>query len=132
MRQLSQAQVQAKTPDYYTEVATHEHTFVVDEPVSAGGQDAGPGPYDYLLVSLGACTSITLRMYAARKGWALTDLKVGLQLLKDEEGKTHIKRQLHTSAPLDDEQWQKLLDIAGKTPVTRTLIQGVTITTERV
>ena len=131
MKQLADANVTAKDPNYYTEVATNGHTFVVDEPASAGGQDAGPGPYDYLLVSLGSCTSITLRMYAARKGWNLTDLKVGLQLLKDEEGKTHIKRQIHTSAPLDDDQWQKLIDIAGKTPVSRTLLQGATITTER-
>lgn len=131
MRQLADAITLAKTPDYYTEVLTDGQTFIADEPESAGGQHAGPSPYDYLLTSLGACTSITLRMYAARKGWQLTDLKVELQLLKDDEGKTHINRQLHTSAPLDDEQWQKLIDIAGKTPVTRTLLQGVTITTER-
>lgn len=95
----------------------------------AGGRDTGPAPYDYLLASLGACTAITLQMYAERKRWDLGDLCVELTLFKDREGETRIERVLHVSAELDDAQWQRLLDIADKTPVTKTLLAGMAITT---
>lgn len=107
------------------------HALVADEPTTAGGQDAGPSPYDYILAGLGACTAMTLRMYAERKGWALGEVSVELTLGKDENGVTVIERELSCSATLDDAQWERLLDIAGKTPVTRTLMAGSTIATRR-
>jgi len=102
-----------------------------DEPVSAGGRNAGPGPYNLLLASLGACTSITLKMYADRKGWSIGALKISLTLSKDTDGNTFIDRTLASDARLDGEQWLKLLEIASKTPVTKTLLAGASITTRR-
>lgn len=131
MQALSKATIVAQAANYHTEVRTANHCFTVDEPQSAGGGNLGPSPYDHLLASLGACTSITLRMYAARKGWELSDLNISLDMQRDACGRIHITRHLYSSAALDDEQWQRLIDIAAKTPVTRTLAQGAIITTER-
>ncbi|MGH8196581.1 MAG: OsmC family protein [Steroidobacteraceae bacterium] len=84
-----------------------------------------------LLASLGSCTAITLRMYADRKGWNIGALKVSLTLSLDAEGRTLIERTLDSNARLDGEQRLKLLDIASKTPVTKTLLAGASITTRR-
>jgi putative redox protein len=70
-------------------------------------------------------------MYAERKGWDLGELRVELVLLKNHEGDTRIERTLRTDAALSDEQWERLLDIAGKTPVTKTIQAGAPITTQR-
>lgn len=131
MKAISTAQVQSAGPQYRHRIRTGAHELVADEPVAAGGQDAGPAPYDYLLAGLGACTAITLRMYAEKKGWELGELRVELTLLKNREGDTHIERVLHSDDALSDEQWQRLLEVAGKTPVTRTLLEGATIDTRR-
>lgn len=121
----------ADAAPYRNDIAVGRHRLVADEPVSAGGQDAGPAPYGYLLAGLGACTVMTLTMYAARKGWALGDIDLDLRLLKDAEGATHIERDLRCSAALSDEQWARLLEICDKTPVTRTLMAGAAIRTRR-
>ncbi|CAG9168643.1 OsmC family protein [Cupriavidus respiraculi] len=131
MKAVSQASVRAAGPNYRHEVTTGAHRLIADEPAHAGGQDAGAAPYDLVLAGLGACTAITLRMYAERKGWDLGDLRVDLTLLKDRDGNARIDRVLATSAPLSDEQWERLLDIAGKTPVTKTLQAGTPIGTTR-
>ena len=131
MKAVSQASVRAAGPNYRHEVTTGTHTLVADEPAHAGGQDAGAAPYDLVLAGLGACTAITLRMYAERKGWDLGDLRVDLTLLKDREGNARIERVLTSSAALSEEQWERLLDIAGKTPVTKTLQAGAPISTTR-
>jgi putative redox protein len=131
MKPVSQASVRSAGPNYRHEVTTGKHRLVADEPPHAGGQDAGPAPYDLVLAGLGACTAITLRMYADKKGWDLGDFRVDLTLLKDHEGGTRIERLLHSSAALSDEQWSRLIDIAGKTPVTKTLQAGAPITTTR-
>lgn len=131
MKVISTATSQSAATPYRTAIQTGAHALTADEPRTAGGEDAGPAPYDLLLASLGACTSITLRMYAERKGWDLGDLRVELSLLKDREGHARIERVLHSSAPLDDTQWQRLLEIAGKTPVTLTIQAGAPITTQR-
>lgn len=131
MKAIANVQVRSADIAYRQDMTTAGHTLVADEPKNAGGQDAGPAPYDYLLASLGACTAITLQMYAERKGWDLGDLHVELTLFKNREGETRIDRVLHVSTELDEAQWQRLLDIASKTPVTRTLQAGVTITTTR-
>lgn len=111
---------------YRTEIEVGGHTIVADEPAALGGQGVGPAPYDLLLASLGACTAITLRMYADRKGWPLETLEVGLRLHGAEERR--IARTL-TIAGLDDEQKARLADIAERTPVTLTLKNGLPIDT---
>ena len=131
MKSIAQALVRSTPHDYAHEVTTSGFRLVADEPLAAGGQNAGPAPYDYLLSGLGACTAITLRMYAQRKGWDLGEFSVELKLLKDREGHTAIERVLHSTATLSDEAWQRLLEIAAKTPVTLTLLRGAAITTTR-
>jgi putative redox protein len=111
------------------QIVSGHHRLTADEPTARGGGDSGPEPYELLLASLGACTSITLRMYAGRKGWELGKITVGLRYTAGDEQKAHIDRRLSFSKPLNEEQTQRLLEIAGKTPVTRTLMAGVTIET---
>jgi len=114
---------------YAQAIRAGHHHLTADEPTSNGGTDAGPAPYALLLSALGACTSITLRMYAGRKGWALGAIGVRLRMLKSHDGRDRIEREIHFTAPLSDEQRARLSEIAGKTPVTRTISAGVPITT---
>ena len=117
------------TKDYAQEIRSGGHQLTADEPIRAGGADTGPTPYGLLLASLGACTSITLRMYAQRKGWELGQIRVSLRHFK--EGETErIERDIRFSAGLDDEQRQRLQEIVEKTPVTKTLKAGVSIATK--
>ncbi|HEX2812509.1 MAG TPA: OsmC family protein [Sphingopyxis sp.] len=111
---------------YRTEIEVGGRPLVADEPPALGGQGAGFAPYDLLLASLGACTAITLRMYADRKGWPLETLEVGLRLHGVEDRR--IARTL-TIAGLDEEQKARLADIAERTPVTLTLKNGLPIDT---
>lgn len=131
MKSISTAAVKSTDTHYKHLIQTGTHDLLADEPEHAGGKDAGPAPYDYILAGLGACTAITLRMYAEKKGWELGELTVGLNLLKDHDGNTFIERTLHITGTLDDEQWERILDIASKTPVTKTLANGAQISTQR-
>ena len=103
------------------------HHLTADEPVAAGGSDAGPAPYDLLLASLGACSAITLRMYAGRKEWELGRITVGLRFTRAADGAERIDRRFSFSKPLNAEQKARLLEIAGKTPVTKSLLRGIPI-----
>ena len=131
MKRIASAVVTRIGPDYAQSIATGGFELISDEPVSAGGRNAGPAPYGLVLAGLGSCTAITLKMYADRKGWNIGTLKVSLTLEKDADGKNLITRTLSTDAALDDTQWDKLIEIAGKTPVTKTLQAGATITAAR-
>ena len=113
---------------YAQQIVTGHHRLTSDEPVAQGGGDTGPGPYELLLGGLGACTSITLRMYANRKGWELGKITVGMRYARRDDGE-HIDRRLSFSKPLSEEQKSRLLEIAAKTPVTLTLQRGVAIDT---
>ncbi|HET6909944.1 MAG TPA: OsmC family protein [Mycobacteriales bacterium] len=113
---------------YPVEIAAGHHHLTADEPESNGGTDTGASPYGLLLSGLAACTLITLRMYAQRKEWAVSQLRVAIDMT-DDEGNQHIERRLHIDGALDDEQRSRLLDIAERTPVTKTLKRGVEITT---
>jgi putative redox protein len=106
------------------------HTIVADEPPSNGGGDAGPPPFGLLLGSLAACTSITLRMYADRKGWSLGTVNVDARIFRNADGAgLQIERVVRTSAPLSEEQKRRLAEIADKTPVTRAISGGTPIAT---
>ena len=117
---------------YRTEIQAGKHMLLADEPTSAGGTDTGPDPYALLLASLGACTSITLRMYADHKQWPLENIVVRLSHRKIHAkdcaaceattGKIDlIRREIELSGPLDTTQRKRLLEIADKCPVHRTL-----------
>ncbi|MBK7150588.1 MAG: OsmC family protein [Sandaracinaceae bacterium] len=129
MKAIATAGVTSSSVAYRQDIRTGNHTLVADEPPDHGGQDAGPAPYDLLLAALGSCTAITLEMYAAKKGWRLGQLRVDLTFFKNREGESRIERVLHVTEPLDEEQWARLIDVAGKTPVTKTLLSGTPITT---
>jgi putative redox protein len=137
----AEGQVVTQTQDEYrTEMRAGTHSLVADEPESVGGSDAGPTPYDYLLAGLGSCTGMTLRMYADRKDWPLEEATVHLTHEKvhaedcdhceTEEGKVdHIKREIELSGDLSTEQRQRLLEIANKCPVHRTLHSEIDVET---
>jgi putative redox protein len=131
VKRIASAVVTRIGPDYAQSIETGGFEFRSDEPVSAGGGNAGPAPYGLVLAGLGSCTAITLKMYADRKGWNLGTLQVSLTLEKDADGNSRITRLLSTDVALDDAQWERLIEIAGKTPVTKTLQAGATITAAR-
>ena len=119
-------------------VVAGEHELRVDEPKSLGGGGEGPTPYDLLLAALGACTSMTLQIYAKRKGWPLFGVVVTLSQdrvhVKDCEDCTtaegyisEIKREIFLQGPLTDEQRQKLLEIASRCPVHKMLTNEIKV-----
>ena len=130
--------VRGDTRSFKQEIVAGKHRLLADEPVSAGGDDAGPDPYDYLLVALGVCTSMTVGLYARRKNLPLQAIKASLWhsriYAKDcEECETkdgmldRIDVEIELTGPLSTEQHGKLMEIAAKCPVHRTLTSDVNI-----
>lgn len=122
------------------QITVGRHQLVGDEPADQGGGDAGPNPYDFLLAALGTCTSMTVSLYARRKGWPLEGVRVQLVHSKvhvldcasceTKDGKLdRIDRDLELQGPLSDEQRSRLLEIANKCPVHRTLTSEIDIRT---
>lgn len=114
---------------YRTSLNVGGHALVGDEPERNGGHDAGPAPYDFLLAGLGACTAITLRMYADRKQWPMEAVDVSLHLTHADDGALLIKRELVFTGEVDAAQKARMAEIAEKTPVTLTLKAGLRIDT---
>ncbi len=109
------------------QIVSGHHHLTADEPVAAGGSDAGLAPRELLLASLGACTAVALRRHAARHDWALGKITVGLRWSRDEDGREHIERRLSFARPLTGQQKSQLLEVADGTAVTRVLLPGIAI-----
>lgn len=116
-----------------------DHTFTTDEPVGAGGEDAGPDPYTLILAALGSCISMTVKLYARRKQWPVETVTVRLrqnrmhakdcQRCEDKEGFIHrIERSVSVTGNLSAEQHARLQEIAHKCPIHKTLSSEIVIT----
>lgn len=125
------------------EITAGPHRLSADEPTAVGGTDTGPNPYDFLLAALGSCTSMTVAMYARRKQWPLQAVTVRLlhskihaadcESCETKEGLLdRIEREVELLGPLEEEQRARLLDIANKCPVHRTLTSEIEIRTRLV
>ena len=133
--------VQGSAAGFAQKIETGPHHLVADEPKSYGGTETGPGPYDLLLAALGACTSMTVGWYARSKKIPLDDVRVELRHSKihaldcaeceTKQGKIdRIEIELQFTGNLTDEQRAKLLDIAGRCPVHKTLKSEIDIRTK--
>ncbi|MEO0339098.1 MAG: alpha/beta fold hydrolase [Bacteroidota bacterium] len=125
---------------YTTDIMVGKHGLTADEPIEVGGNEFGPTPYDLVSAGLGACTAMTLQMYARRKKWDLQEVNVQLSHSKDyvddqsrlEEAKSkidHFERTIQLEGNLDDEQKARLLEIADRCPVHRTLHSDIKVST---
>jgi uncharacterized OsmC-like protein len=141
MRNLEDDRVVVRTgTNLRTDVRANGYTLVADEPIGIGGTDSGPTPYDYLLAALGSCTAMTLRIYADRKKWPLESVALRLQHQKvyrrdceeceSEDRKIdRIGLELEFGGPLEESQRRRLLEIAQRCPVHRTLESEVLVET---
>jgi putative redox protein len=122
------------------EIWAGEHRLVADEPLDAGGSDTGPSPYELLLAALGACTSMTISLYARRQQWSLDEVTVRLRHSRiyatdcteceTKEGTLdQIEREVELAGALDGAQRAKLLEIATRCPVHRALMSEIHIQT---
>ena len=125
---MAHAQASIGTVDYATAITTGHHKLTVDEGPGLGGKDAGPAPYDLLSSALGACTVITLRMYAERKQWPVTAVQADIHFSRGEDKSERIDRVLRIEGA-DAEQKKRMAEIAERTPVTLTLKRSLEIRT---
>lgn len=124
MRDVTAGWVEGAVLAAHIEVGPHR--LRADEPEEKGGGDTGPSPHQLLLSALGACTTLTLRLYAHRKGWPLTNAHVRLTG-QHEEGRYVISRLVQLEGPLDVDQRTRLMEIADRCPVHRTLTGEIVI-----
>jgi len=124
---MAHAHATISTVDYATDIATGHHRLTADEGAELGGKDAGPAPYDLLTSALGACTVITLRMYAERKQWPVTAVHADIHFKREDKVES-IARVLRIEGA-DAEQKKRMAEIAERTPVTLTLKRSLEIRT---
>lgn len=136
----SEVVVRGSVAGFAQEITAGPHRILSDEPQEAGGENAGMSPYELLAAALGACTSMTIGMYARRKKWPLASVNVRLRHFKshaadcaDCESKDaaldRVERDIELIGNLTGEQRQKLVEIADKCPLHRTLTHGIEIQT---
>jgi putative redox protein len=135
--------VRGTAAGFAQEIEIGSHELHADEPVSFGGTESGPSPYDLLLAALGSCTSMTIGFYARKRSWPLEKITVSLQHSRihaadceeceTKEGKIdRIELDIQLTGSLTDEQRAKLIEIAGKCPVHQTLTSEINIKTRAV
>ena len=118
---------------YTQDISVRGHKLVADEPTDLGGEDRGATPFELVCAGLGACTTITLRMYAARKNWPVDHIEVDVNYRKDGQGKDRkdiFHRAITITGDLDESQIKRMLVIAGKCPVHKMLETDNEIVTE--
>ena len=113
---------------YSNDVKTSRHHLYADEPVSLGSADIGPTPFEYLAAALGGCTTITLRMYSERKKWPVDRISCTVKISK-VDGKQVFTRELTVEGALEPDQRARLIEIANKCPVHKTLTAGSVVET---
>lgn len=126
---LASAHLDSGAANYTQTIRVGANVITADEPAAIGGGDTGPSPYGLLLSALAACTSITLKMYADRKGWDLGAVHIDLEIDRVGEIETITRTVKLGSTSLTPEQRARVAEIAEKTPVTKTLKRGTQITT---
>ncbi len=117
------------TEIYRTELRARKHLVLADEPEDVGGNDVGPRPGDFLRMSLASCTAITLRMYANRKKFDITEIEVTVSS-KEAEGRTIFNTEIEISGTLDQQQRERMLQIARLCPVHKVLTNPIEIDTQ--
>jgi putative redox protein len=128
---MNQVRVRHESGKLRQELFVGRHHFVADELIEQGGEDNGPSPFDFLASALGACTAITLRMYAQRKSWPLETADIVVTLSKVSDA-TKFDRTIDLKGALTIEQKSRLLEIANRCPVHRILTEKIEITTSLV
>lgn len=113
--------------DYVVSLHARQHEVLADEPEEVGGKDQGLTPYELILGGLGACTSVTLKMYAQRKGWVVEDIDVKLEMSVEKDKTPVITRRIKVRGNLTPEQCDRLLQIANKCPVHKLLANPIDI-----
>ena len=116
-------------PPWRVELRAGAHHLIADESIATGGGDAGPTPFELVLSGLAACTATTLRMHAERKGWMLTAVEVDVRYDVTDDDQASIVRTITVPAELPTAQRERLARIAERTPVTRAVRAGTSITT---
>lgn len=138
MDQPNEVEVRVGRSGFRAEISARGHALVADEPLTFGGTDEGPTPYDYLTAALGACTAMTIRIYADRRGWPLEGVTVRLMHSRVHEkdcercdaqvvGIDQISRRIELLGELTDEQRAGLLRVADRCPVGQTLARGIRV-----
>ncbi len=130
---ITQVKVLGTQTPYQVTIDDGTHQWLADEPAALGGGDTGPAPHQLLCAALGACTTITVQMYAARKQWPLEHIEVQVTLNaegKPADGAAEFHRQIRVSGPLDESQRERLLQIANACPTHKLLAGTIRIATD--
>nr|CAA6830917.1 MAG: Osmotically inducible protein OsmC [uncultured Thiotrichaceae bacterium] len=117
---------------YTCNITAGKHPMVADEPIPLGGEDLGATPYELLKAALASCTSITLRMYAERKEWSLDNAIVTIRHSRDGNKESVFERDIQLIGDLDDSQRERLMAIADRCPVHKTISHGATILSKQI
>jgi putative redox protein len=121
---MTNSRVVLSTKNYLAAAKIREHFVVTDTTIAEGGLDSGPTPVEYLLIAIGGCVSITLRMYAARRNWDVGEIKVHVFQRKDENG-SYLREEISFENEITEDQRKRLLVFAAKCPVAK-MIKGET------